>query len=414
LGGLSLFLLAFAVALLFFVLIPGVGAFSVRSQWRVFRQRVQECSLYTILRYADLAAADGERGCFRVLGELEAFQGRNRVWLNTGSFTVEADLSGVKLYLLPSLIPGKEREEALPDEEPAVAPWDRIFSLPSGMKLFVGGRLFLEGGRGVFRSQPREPLLVVFYDGEPRSILARAIWGGRQRNEYWNQFTLASLLTGFFCLALLAYIALRGSPNMLPGLPGLVALSLALAPVAPFLPPGVALYFLYRFFWKKARRLRAERDLLRLPLRHFLAGQASGWERRVLRLPLRQISTDLASGGERSVQLATGETYLMSSNPNLTVRGEPVVRSCSVRGKRYGPACLFGALDPGGGPDGRLLRAPEDPLAEMVRLPGDPVELAGSCDRSAHVLELAAAACFGLGTGANLFLILLLLRLVLR
>ncbi len=395
-GGLSLLLLAFGVALLFFVLIPSVGAFTVRGQWRVFRRRVQECSLYRILRYADLAAADGERGCFRALGELEAFQGRNRLWLNTGSFTVEADLSGVKLYLLPSLIPGKQREEALPDEAPAVAPWDRIFSLPSGMKLFVGGHLFLEGGRGVFRSQPREPLLVVFYDGEPRSILPRAIWGGRQRNEYWNQFTLVSLLTGFFCLALLAYVALRTAQTVLPGLPGLVALSLALAPVAPFLPPGVVLYFLYRFFWKKARRLRAERDLLRLPMRHF-----------------PQEQEEQASGGERRVLLATGETYLMSSNPNLSVKGEPVQRSCSVRGKGAGPACLFGALDPGG-PDSRLVRAPEDPLAELVRVPGDPVQLAESCNRSAYALELASAACFVLGTGGNLFLILLLLRLLLR
>jgi hypothetical protein len=396
LGGLTLLLLAFGVALMFFVLIPGIGAFTVRSQWRVFRRRVQECSLYPILRYANLAEADGERGCFRALGELEAFQGHNRLWLNTGSFTVEADLSGVKLYLLPSLIPGRQRDEALPDEAPAVAPWDRIFSLPSGMKLFVGGRLFLEGGRGVFRSQPREPLLVVFYDGEPRSILARAVWGGRQRNEYWNQLTLASLLTGFFCLALLAYMALRTAQTALPGLPGLVALSLALAPVAPFLPPGVALYFLYRFFWKRARRLRAERDLLRLPLRHF---------------PLEQ--RERACSGERRVELATGETYLMSSSSDLGVEGELVQRGCSVRGKDAGPACLFGALDPGG-PDGRLVRTPEDPLAELVRVPGDPVRLAESCNRSAYVLELASAASFALGTGGNLFLILLILRLLLR
>ena len=53
-------------------------------------------------------------------------------------------------------------------------------------------------------------------------------------------------------------------------------LSLAAAPVAPFLPPGVALYYLYRYFWKMARRLRAERDLLRLPLRYF---PGSGRER---------------------------------------------------------------------------------------------------------------------------------------
>jgi hypothetical protein len=392
-GGLNLVLLAFAVAFLFFALIPGIGAFSVRSKWRVFRRRVMECSLYPILRYADLARGDGKQGCFRALGELEAFQGRNRIWINTGTFTVEADLAGVRLYLLPSMISGKGEEQPLPDEQPAEAPWDRIFSLPSGMKLFVGGRLYLEDGRRVFRSEPREPLLVVFYDGEPRSILPQAIWGGRQRNEYWNQFTLASLLTGFFCLALMAYVALRTPQTVLPGIPGLVALSLALAPLAPFLPPGVALYFLYRYFWKKARRLRAERDLLRLPLRHFPPGEASG--------------------EERGVALVTGETYLMSCNPNLELTGDPILRTCSMRGRRSGPDWLFGAVDPSA-PEGRMLQVPRDPLAELVRVPGDPVQLAQRCNRLAHVLELAAAVCFGLGTAGNLFLILLILRLTLR
>jgi hypothetical protein len=40
--------------------------------------------------------------------------------------------------------------------------------------------------------------------------------------------------------------------------------------------------------------------------------------------------------------------------------------------------------------------------------------LAQRCNRLAHVLELAAAVCFGLGTAGNLFLILLILRLTLR
>jgi hypothetical protein len=155
----------------------------------------------------------------------------------------------------------------------------------------------------------------------------------------------------------------------------------------------VALYFLYRYFWKKARRLRAERDLLRLPLRHF--------------------PQDQASGEERGVALVTGETYLMSSNPNLKPKGEPTLRTCSVRGRRSGPEWLFGALD-SSEPEGRVLRVPQDPLAELVRVPGDPVQLAQRSNRLAHALELAAAACFGLGTGGNLFLILLLLRLTLR
>jgi len=388
-GGLSLVLLALATALLFFAVIPGIGAFDVRRQWRVFRRRLEQTSLYPFLRYADLAGAEGARGV-RVFGELEAIQGRNRIWINTGDFTVEADLAGVRTYLLPSVSQARPGLEALPDEEPAVAPWSRVFSLPSGLRLFVGGTLYQEKGRGVFRSGPREPLLVVFYDGERESILRRAIWGGRKKNEYWNQFTPAALLTGFFCLALLSFVSLR-APQA--GLPAMLALTLALAPAAPFLPPGVALYYLYRFFWKKARRLRAERDLLRLPLRYFPS----------------------ASGGER-VRLPTGEYYLMSRDPALPVHGEPELRRCSLLGEPGAEnppgEWLFGAVQEH---DGRqAVGVPRDPMAELVRVPGDPAVLAARCNRTAHGYELAAAACFGTGLGANLFVILLLLRLLLR
>src|SRR3990170_8780485 len=121
-SGSTLALLALGIALLFFAVIPGIGAFSVRSQWRVFRRSILQCSQYPFLRYADISSEDGPRGSFRVFGELEAIQGKNRIWINTGSFTVEADLQGVKLYLLPSLSPrGRESplermEETLPDE----------------------------------------------------------------------------------------------------------------------------------------------------------------------------------------------------------------------------------------------------------------------------------------------------------
>jgi hypothetical protein len=381
-GALELLLLALGTALLFFALIPGAGAFSVRRQWRVFRRRMREASLAPFLHYADLAGAEGSRGEFRVFGELEAIQGRDRIWINTGEFTVEADLSGVRVYLLPSLSGAAGGMDALPDEEPAVAPWSRVFSLPSGMRLFVGGSLFLEEGRGVFRSGPRAPLLMVFYDGERESILKRAIWGGRKKNEYWNQFTPLSLLTGFFCLALLAYVSLRSSQV---GLPGLLVLSLALAPVAPFLPPGVALYYLYRYFWKMARRLRAERDLLRLPLRYF---------------------PDEEGGAEKTARLPTGESYLMSREGSLAVEGEPETRRCASV-PEAAESWLFGVVQESSGRS--ILRRPTDPMAELLRIPGDPAALAGRCDWTARWYELAAAACFGIGLGVNLFGILLLL-----
>jgi hypothetical protein len=379
-SALALVLAALGTALLFFALIPGVGAFGVRWQWRLFRRRMLEASLAPFLRYSDLGGAEGRRGDYRVFGELEAIQGRDRIWINTGQFTVEADLEGVRLYLLPSLS-GGGLPEPLPDEEPAVAPWSRVFSLPSGMRLFVGGSLFLEEGRGVFRSSPGAPLLLVFYDGERESILKRAIWGGRKRNEYWNPFTLPSLLTGFLCLALLAYLSLRSSQA---GLPGLAVLSLAAAPAAPFLPPGVALYYLYRWFWKMARRLRAERDLLRLPLRYFPE----------------------AGGGERTAQLPTGERYLMCREGALEVQGEPETRQCS-RHPDAGESWLFGAVEESEGR--RTLRRPADPMAELLRIPGEPAALAALCERTARWYELAAAACFATGLGINLFVVLLLL-----
>jgi hypothetical protein len=377
---LELLLLALGVALVFFALIPGAGAFGVRQQWRVFRRRMREASLAPFLHYSDLSGAEGPRGDFRVFGELEAIQGRDRIWINTGKFTVEADLAGVRLYLLPSLSGSGGGMEALPDEEPAVAPWSRVSSLPSGLRLFVGGRLFLEEGRGVFRSGPRAPLLVVCYDGERESILKRAIWGGRKKNEYWNPFTMPSLLTGFLCLALLAYLSLRSSPA---GLPGRVVLSLAAAPAAPFLPPGVALHYLYRYLWKMARRLRAERDLLRLPLRYFPPGS-----------------------GERTALLPTGESYLRCREGELEVEGEPETRRC-CRAPEARESWLFGAVTEGAG--GRVLRRPEDPMAELLRIPGDAAVLAARCDLSARRYELAAAACFGTGLGINLFLVLLIL-----
>lgn len=384
-SGLNLVLLALGTAVLFFALIPGIGAFQVRRQWRVFRRRLQEVSLYPFLRYADLSGPAVPRG-YRVFGELEAIQGRDRIWINTGEFTVEAELAGVQTYLLPSTSSAGRDMGSLPDEEPALAPWNRVYSLPSGLRLFVGGTLFPEEGRGVFRSGAHEPLVVVFYDGERESILKRAIWGGRKKNEYWNQFTPASLLTGFLCLSLLSFLALR-APQA--GLPAILALTLALAPASPFLPPGVALYYLYLFFWKKARRLRAERDLLRLPLRYFPE-----------------------AGGEQQTTLPTGERYLMSRDPTLEVQGTPEERRCSLPQPQAPESpsrgWLFGAVRERAGR--RVLHAPQDPMAELVRVPGNPGLLALRCNRLAHGYELAAAACFSAGVGVNLLLLLLLLR----
>ncbi len=389
----TLILVVFATAFLFFGLIPGVGAFAVRAQWRGFRRRSIEASLLPLLRYSDLAAGSPGSQSYRIFGALEAIHGENRIWLNSGSFSVEVELGGVRLYSLPSFpVPGgglEALEQRLPDEVPGSMSWSQLFSLPAGTRMFVGGRLFREQGRAVFRTQPREPLLVVIYDGQERSFLPRAIWGGRQRNEYWNQSTLASLLTGSFCLLLLAYLLLQ-TPALGPA--ALLALSLAFFPVAALLPPGAALYFLYRYFWRTARRLRAERDLLRLPLRYF---------------------PDRAAEPERLVRLPGGEPYIMTRDDSFVIQGELDIRGSSLprfSGLRSREYTLFGRYEE----TPHALREPEDPMGELVLVLGSPAELAAACARRARLFELLAAVLIFSAIGCNLFLILLLWHQIIR
>ena len=385
-------LLVFLIAFFFFGLIPGIGAFTVRAHWRSFRRRIIEASLFPFVEYSNLAESDRFLGNFRFFGNLEAIQGKNRIWINSDRFTVEIDLEGVPIYTLPSgsfqdlAVPIEKLEGTLPDEEPKSLRWDRIFSLPAGIKIFVGGPFFSEDGRGVFRVRPKEPLVVVIYDGDKESILLRAIWGGRQRDEYWNRYTLVSLITGSFAMLLTAYIMLR---TPLLRLPSLFALSLSFFPIIALLPPGVAFYFLYRYFWKKARLLRAERDLIRLPIRYF--------------------KDEEAEAGERFIRLPTREVYIMTNDPAILIKGELKIRGSNLLNlpdSRTGDYYIFGAYHRN--EEERFITEPADPMAECILILGDPVTLAKTCRRRARIFELLSVFFIFSGIIINLFLILIM------
>jgi hypothetical protein len=432
-NGLSALLLVGGAALLFYAVIPGFGAFSVRARWRLFRQRLRESSLLSFLQYSDLDKGGGLPlllGNYRVFGDLEAIQGSHRIWINDGQLSVCVDLEGVGVYLLPSTTPRAARlpiehgGELLPDEQPATVPWNQIFSLPAGTRMFVSGALFSEEGGAVFRSRPGQPLLVVLYDGDRNTILQRAIWGGRQRNEYWNQFTMASLLTGSFCLLLLAFVLLR---TPMTRFAPLAALSLAFYPVAGLLPPGFLLFYLYRHLWKTGRRLRAERDMLRLPLRYY--SQAPGSAEAGAATP--ESSAAVRATGVLTT-LPTGEPYLMSSDPELLIRGELAIRGtepalAQVRLQRRGEglpeqqACpvLFGtpAWNPLHPPETgaeRWVQRPTDPMAELVLAVDDPSSLAEACERRARLFEFLSAVCVMAALALNHFLLLLVWNWLIR
>jgi hypothetical protein len=193
-------------------------------------------------------------------------------------------------------------------------------------------------------------------------------------------------------MVLLAYIFLRSTPSRLPVL---FALSLAFFPISGLLPPGFILYYLYRFFWKRARMLRAERDLLRLPLRYYPESEA---------LP----------PGSRTT-LPTGESYLCSQDADLLIQGELTIRSASLPSVREGKIdeiYLFGSYSEKEGQ--RWMQAPRDPMAELVLVMGDPAALARSCNRRARMFALLSAAGVFSALTLNLFILLLVWHLIIR
>jgi len=399
-----LVLLSLFTASLFFVLIPGLGAFIVRAKWRRFRSIMLDISTFPLLHYG--AVTEDSQGLpFRFFGSLEAIQDRNRVWIRSGDLSVAADLENVPVYILPSVSRTEDFTEALADEEPQSIPWRQISSLPAGVPIFAAGSLFFESGRPVLRSQGREPLLVVIYDGERESILRRAIWCGRQRNEYWNQFTIISLITGSFALLFLSYLFL-GDPGT--RVPALVSLSLSVTPLLVLLPPGVIFLLLYRRFWRLARRLRAQRDLQRLPLRYFrLPGSGAG----AARLP----------NGERYVMLH-GRREEMESRIGEDARGRVLFdrpRFTSSGDEVY----LFGALaESGDSPQPAVAHPtvahptvghPTDPMAELILTQGNPEINAQRCSRRSKIFTLLSGLFLSLDVVPNLFLAFMVLRAIL-
>jgi hypothetical protein len=367
----------FAVCAVFYLLIPGLGAFQVRNQWRVFRKRIADSALLPQVRYSRLARhGDGFQGVYRFFGNLEAIQGNDTIWLRSGQISLSVDLADVSIYLLPSLSHAEnegvvERNQAaLPDEMPQLLPWNRVFSLPEGSSVYVTGALFIDRGQGVFRMTARNALTVVFYDGAADTILRRSIWGARQRNEYWNRYTPSSLIAGTLALLFLAYNFVSSGS----ALAAVLALGLSTTPILPFLPPGLPLYFAYRHFWQRGRSFRAERDILRLPMRYFGDRAFLGAARSVL-----------PDGGIYSVRVYDDRATALEAMSRQKIRTTSLVREQS-EGKYH----VFGSEHEG--QDGSSLT--QDPMAEHLLIPGDPHVLTSRCERKARIREMLAAVAF--------------------
>ncbi len=389
--------LSLLTAIVFFVIIPGIGVLASRARWRSFRRSMLEAALKpTANREAIAAVHRGEDsvGTFRYFGTLEALQDDDRLWVSDGANTIEVDMAGGTVYLLPEgLAPSPAHNDLRADYEallhtlsaPEIVPWRHMTSLTEGTQVFIYGQLESERGVPVFRGTKRGGPFVILYDGQPQDLLARAIWFGRERNEYWNALTPPSLIAGMFVLVIIAVQAFAA-----PGAYGTAIMSLGLAaiPFLPLLPPGVVGYFMYRKLWMKGRAKRAWRDLLRVSL----------------------VFTTPGDNGNSDTILPDGERYVMRPVSSLEVR------TYVVRGAIFRTDSVTAGDDTwivaGTEKDGSIVR-PDDPMAELAVLPFHPERRSRRSALAAYAWETAALSILGLSMLVNFTVLVRLLPLIL-
>jgi len=258
-------LVASAIFIAFFsyLIVPGLGGLQARSRWRRFRKRVRESALLPEVGF-DPGGNDSPLGSHRFTGRIEALQGGDSLWIRGEGVSVQALMSDSEIYILPSESASPPdaqalEEERLPEGTPGTLSWKQMTTLQEGYRVYLIG--FLERRDGVLRmfGSREVPLLSILHDSE--DVIPRAVWSGRQKNEYWNSLTPWALLAGSLALFVMASAVFRTYQAFLPAR---IFLLLALIPVLPFLPPGVAFFFFYLANWRRARFLRAERDILGL------------------------------------------------------------------------------------------------------------------------------------------------------
>jgi hypothetical protein len=398
------------IAILFYLAVPGVGAFLARAQWRRFRRRLLAVSLFPTANPARMPREKASLlGEFRFFGTLEAIQGDERIWITNGRLSVAADLGGLSVYILPRQ--GGPRVETEREGEIRSVPWGRVFSLPEGTPILVCGALYAEDGRPVFRSRGRRDLLVVIHDCPREAIIQRATWSGRQRNEYINAFTLPSVVTGSLSLALLAYSRLSAAGGRLAAI---AAITAALGPLIPFLPPGFPLYFAYRRAWRRARLMRAQRDVVRLPLRYFPPEDPRPTRPRrpqqAALLPDMEPYVMLRGTvcGQDAPAISTGGMEVRLPAGMERIRMELPRRAAAGGGKSVAFGCYRETEA------GIELHAPEDPMAQLILVPGEPQALADACSAAARRLEIVSALFVCLDVAVNVPLLFLLLSLAIR
>ena len=365
--------------LFFYGILPFAGAFFNRYRWERFRRRFDELRLSPLIDYRQYRQMGEESGIkggvFRFTGGVESITDGHTLWVRGDDLTIPVSLEKTQCWLLP-----KHEGEGVPDA-PEQIRWNRISTLNEGAKVFIGGVIKTRNDRLSFTAEKDKPLMVIFYDCPDAKLADTLIRAARNRNEYWNNITPASIAFGVIALIYIAASFLDRPAFRLTVISAMLALFI---PVLPIFPPGLLLTVVYRRMTWHARKLRAYWDLARLPLRY------------------------LPPGCESSL-LCTGERYgyvkLDSLPPEISKENAPFLiqglAQDSVKDKIY----FYGVLEE----NNNLPVRSKDPFVSFGLLPANPAALARFYAVKAYSLEAFAWLIQLLGITANIIFIYMLL-----
>jgi hypothetical protein len=262
--------LALLVAIFFYIVLPVSGGIITRTRWKSFRTRIMAARNLPSLGFQRCLEPDAE---FRFFGEVDAIGGRDELWLRNEGLSCVVDARSASVYLLSGVSGGsaggsgrshdssgmgQSGESGADGDTLERVRWAALPSIPPVARAYAVGRATLEGGRMVMGPAEGWPVLLIIHDGRDEDVEERAIWSGRQKNEYWNPLTQVSLVAGLLAMSLIVSRVL--STGTLPSIAAITVVT-GFSPLLPLLPPGVIGFILYRSAWRRARFCRSRRDL---------------------------------------------------------------------------------------------------------------------------------------------------------
>jgi hypothetical protein len=327
-----------------------------------------------------------EGGVYRFTGEIDSITDGHTLWVKGENLTIPVSLKKTKCWLLPI-----NDGEGIP-EPPEQVRWNSVSTLSEGIKVFIGGQIKMQDNRLCFVSTKERPLTVIFYNCPDSALTDEIIRCARTRNEYWNNITPLSIVTGALSLVCIAVFFLNRPAYRLTIITALVAVFL---PILPMFPPGLLLTLLYRRITWHARKLRAYWDLVRLPLRYL-------------------------KNGKESALLNNGEKYGFIKINSLSPAVEKIPFLIPEDSKEENPDWhLFGILAPESSDENNA--APEsslpknsltDPFVSFGLLHGHPKQLASVYAFRAYSLEVLAWFLLLSGITINVVFIFVILSLI--